>query len=64
MSGSVSKATRTDQKFGCFDRDAEGKDCAESLTGDVFVYGWVFVPSFPTRLFDLAVRNISIVTDV
>lgn len=51
-------------RFGCFDGDADGKDCAESFTGDVFVYGWAFVPSSPTCLFDLAARNIPNVTGV
>ena len=31
-------------RFGCFD-EADGKDCADSYIGDVFVYGWVLVTS-------------------
>ena len=33
-------------RFGCFDGDADGKDCADSYTGDVFVYGYVLVLFF------------------
>lgn len=28
-------------RFGCYDGEADGKDCAESYTADVFVYGCV-----------------------
>ena len=31
-------------RFGCFDA-TDGKDCADSYTGDAFVYGWVLVAS-------------------
>lgn len=32
-------------RFGCFDGDADGKDCADSYKADVFIYGYVALRS-------------------
>lgn len=44
-------------RFGCFDK-ADGKDCADSYNGDVFVYGWALLPS-SRNCFGLGVQDIT-----